>query len=316
MTKINSFTVVTPVFNREDCIRRCIEIVLSQNYPALEFWIVDDSTDSTSDVIKNYAIHHSCIKYHKPSKRRGINAARNYAIQNSTADFVIFLDSDDYFIPDALYIINQEINNHPDFLHYLFAQDDRQSYYKTNSSLNKELQVISFSDFLTGKVGGDFVHVMHIGVLQKYPFNEELLYEYVTFLQLYKAESKLQFVNLTVVKRDRNRSDAATKVMQLINNNAINNQYLTLNEDIHLFAEDYINCGARYLLYKKICRLYLLSLAQGKYSQNRKIEILSFSYKMEIPFYYILFSHLRIGFLIKYLIFAFSAIKSIFKKNK
>ena len=225
-----SFTIITPVFNREDCIGRCIDSVVVQNYPAVEYWIVNDgSTDKTDVIVESYVKRYPYIKYHKFTKNRGVNAARNYAIQNSTGDFIIFLDSDDFFTEDALNTIQQQILSHPDYLHYLFAQDDRMDYYNQNPLLKNEWVELSFPEFLSGKVSGDFAHIMSRTLIQPFPFDEKLrIYEALNFLRIFKAGKKQLFSKQIVVMRERNRFDSATKESLLNNKKAITNQYLAL----------------------------------------------------------------------------------------
>ena len=56
------FSIITPVYNRADCIIRCMNSVTRQN-GEIEHWIVDDgSTDGTLQVIQEYASLHSHIK--------------------------------------------------------------------------------------------------------------------------------------------------------------------------------------------------------------------------------------------------------------
>jgi glycosyltransferase involved in cell wall biosynthesis len=318
MTKINSFTVVTPVFNREDCIQRCIESVLSQNYPALEFWIVDDgSQDKTSSIIDSYMAENSFIKFHKFPLNKGVNTARNHAILNSTSDFVILLDSDDYFISDALNFVNKAINAHVGYMHYLFAQDDREWYYNNNSILNKEISQLHYDDFLTGRVSGDFVHVIKRDVLRNVTFNENLrIYEYINFLSLYKLEGNQLFINKTIVRRDRNRLDSVSKTSLLTNKEAIKTQYNALNEDVRLFADDYIYYCAKQVLQDKMKKQYLLGLAAGLYKQNSELKSFARKYKIGFPLLYTLFTVLRLGFIVNKAIITYSTIKNTFKRSE
>jgi glycosyltransferase involved in cell wall biosynthesis len=311
------FTIITPVFNREDCIGRCIESVIMQNYPAIEYWIVNDgSTDKTGEIVEAYVKRYPYIKYHKFKKNKGTNAARNYAIQNGTGDFIIFLDSDDRFTENALDTICKQILSHPGYLNYLFAQDDRIDFYNRNLLLNKtgnkpiELQ---FQDFLSGKVSGDFAHVISLMLIQQFPFDEQLrIYEALNFLRIFKAGKKQLFFNQIVVTRERGRFDSVSKESLMYNKKALENQYTALKETIFLFAGDYLNFHAKDVLYGQIKRVYILSTALGYYRKNKQLETFTKKLGLKIPGIYRIMDRLRLGYLLWMGILGYSFVKNKF----
>jgi glycosyltransferase involved in cell wall biosynthesis len=94
-------TVIIPAYNIEDLLTRCVESVVSQDYPSelLEIIIVDDgSTDSTGKVADDLAMKHSNVTaLHQ--KNGGSSSARNYGMKHATGDYIGFVDSDDYVDP-------------------------------------------------------------------------------------------------------------------------------------------------------------------------------------------------------------------------
>ena len=98
-------SVITPVYNRADCILRCLDSVTAQRCATceIEHVVVDDgSTDRTYELISDYAGSHNHVKVVRFDSNRGTNAGRNAAIKAATGDFVIILDSDDMMMPGAL----------------------------------------------------------------------------------------------------------------------------------------------------------------------------------------------------------------------
>ena len=86
------FSVVIPVYNRISLIRRALESVLNQSYPASQVVVVDDgSTDGTSDMLQLEYPQVTVIR----QEHRGVSAARNKGIIYCRSDWVAFLDSDD-----------------------------------------------------------------------------------------------------------------------------------------------------------------------------------------------------------------------------
>jgi glycosyltransferase involved in cell wall biosynthesis len=258
-----SFSIVTPVFNRQDCIERCIESVVNQKDPDVEHWIVDDgSTDDTPLLIERYAIRHPSIHFHRFERNRGVNAARNHAIQRCTKQFVLFLDSDDYFTPHAFRSIRATIATHPGYLHYLFAQNDRISYYRQNPLLFNAITEISFGDFLAGKVDGDFLHAMATPLIQAFPFDESLrTYEGLTFLSIYKEGGKQFFSNQILVLRERGRADSVSNEYLLQTTDALDKQIHYLKLQLSLFEADYRRLGATKALRALRRRIRVLALA-------------------------------------------------------
>ena len=99
-------SVVIPVYNGEEYVKRCIDSVLSQTYTDYEMIVVNDgSTDSSEQIIKG--IKSDKIKYIY-QKNKGAAAARNRGISEAKGEYLFFLDSDDAIREDAfLYLVNR-----------------------------------------------------------------------------------------------------------------------------------------------------------------------------------------------------------------
>jgi glycosyltransferase involved in cell wall biosynthesis len=92
-------SVIIPTFNRGDVLSRAIGSVLGQTYGDFELIVVDDgSTDHTKDLITSLT---GTIRYIIQS-HKGVSAARNRGILESTGKLVAFLDSDDEWREDKL----------------------------------------------------------------------------------------------------------------------------------------------------------------------------------------------------------------------
>ncbi|MCD7714046.1 MAG: glycosyltransferase family 2 protein [Prevotella sp.] len=255
------YSIITPVYNRQDCIARCIDSVIMQLAAAkeggveIEHVIVNDgSTDATGTICEHYAKQYPHIKYIIFPENRGTNAGRNAAINAATGDWIIILDSDDYFTDDAILTIHQTIISHPDFRHYMFAPDDRVSTYATNYLLRgRDERVLSFPDFLSGTISGDFIHVMCPDIIRKYPFDETIrIYEGVFFLCFYREAKRMLFTNKIVAIRERGRTDSVSKEYRRTSKTIIEYDIRSMELCLNRFEADFIALG----LIDALCRVY------------------------------------------------------------
>ena len=101
------FSIVVPVYNVENYLNKCIDSILNQTYKNFEVILVDDgSTDKSSNICDKYAKNNSKIKaFHK--KNGGLSDARNFGVENTTGDYLLFIDSDDYIEP----LLLEKLNN-------------------------------------------------------------------------------------------------------------------------------------------------------------------------------------------------------------
>ena len=94
-------SVVVPVYNVEAYLRKSLDSVVHQTYGNLEILIVDDgSTDRSGKICDEYRSDKRVKVYH--TDNHGLSAARNYALDRATGDYIAFLDSDDWFEDTAL----------------------------------------------------------------------------------------------------------------------------------------------------------------------------------------------------------------------
>lgn len=89
-----------PCFNQAEFLPFAIESVISQDYPDLEFILIDGgSTDGSLDIIRQYENHFS---YWQSGKDSGQSDAINQGFNQASGDIVAWLNSDDLYLPGAL----------------------------------------------------------------------------------------------------------------------------------------------------------------------------------------------------------------------
>lgn len=108
------FSIIIPTYNRAAFLPKAIGSVLAQSFSDWELIIVDDgSTDNTKDVVAQYSDSRITYIFQQNAER---SAARNKGIAHSVGEYVLFLDSDDYYLSNFLADLNLEIrknNNKP-----------------------------------------------------------------------------------------------------------------------------------------------------------------------------------------------------------
>lgn len=91
------FSIIIPVYNSDEYLEECIESVLNQTYKNFEVILINDgSKDKSGSICDNYSKIETRLKViHQENKGRVL--ARRKGIENATGDYLLFLDSDDYW---------------------------------------------------------------------------------------------------------------------------------------------------------------------------------------------------------------------------
>lgn len=100
------FSFIIPVYNGERYLKKCIDSILEQNFLNTEIIIINDGSTDNTDKIINSAYHSDKRVIYKRIKNSGVSAARNIGIENSTGEYILFVDSDDWIEKDLLIALN------------------------------------------------------------------------------------------------------------------------------------------------------------------------------------------------------------------
>lgn len=134
------FSVIIPLYNKANYIKKTLKSVLNQSFGDYEIIIIDDgSTDVSLEIIQQFS--DSRIHVYK-QENKGAAAARNFGLKNSTGMLIAFLDADDYWFPNHLEVLKN--------LYYDFQNCGMYcSLYKIKTT-HKHFQEISFRGIQTG----------------------------------------------------------------------------------------------------------------------------------------------------------------------
>lgn len=105
-------TIITPSYNQAPFIERTILSVLNQNWPNLEYIVIDGaSTDGTPDIIRKYEKH---MAYWVSEKDSGHAEAIAKGLRRSTGEYVNWLCSDDILLPGSVEKMVKALDSRPD----------------------------------------------------------------------------------------------------------------------------------------------------------------------------------------------------------
>ncbi len=220
-------SIIIPVYNGEEYLRRCLDSILNQTYKNLEIIVVNDgSTDSTKKIIDEYK-----DKRIKPihKENEGVSEARNDGIEKSTGRYISFVDADDYIEPD---FVEKMLNIIKKYKVKYVTCGYKRVYEDHTEYINNDLSesVVSKDDYikklLNVQNGYGFVHMKLIEkeVLNKVRFNKELKVGEDALFNIMLCE------NIDKV---------------VIYNNALYNYYFNSNSVVRKFDDNYSN---KYLL--------------------------------------------------------------------
>jgi glycosyltransferase involved in cell wall biosynthesis len=265
-------SVITPVFNREDVIGRCIQSVLDQDFDAYEHLVVDDaSIDSSAKVVSLYCSRDPRVKLLRQTENRGVNYSRNRAIAAAKGEVVLLLDSDDELLPGALSTVAAVIEEYPEFPHYLFVPSDLEWAFKQHPILSRSSHVFKFEDWLDGSIGGDFIHVIRTPLARQHLFSEEFrIYEILDFLRIYKAGGTQFYTNRTITRRDRTRPDSISREYFLDNTASMSNYYRYVQSLVAWFRRECAEQRSLFVM-REARKGVLLGLALGKNTENQAL---------------------------------------------
>ena len=90
---------IVPIYNVENYVKKCLDSLAAQTLKDVEFILIDDgSTDNSGKIAEQYC---SDSRFHiLHTENRGLSAARNYGIDQSHGEYLMFVDGDDWIAPD------------------------------------------------------------------------------------------------------------------------------------------------------------------------------------------------------------------------
>lgn len=140
-------SVIVPVYNCEDWLRQCIDSLLCEDSSCeQEIILVDDgSTDNSGRICDEYTSRYKSVKTIH-TVNQGVSFARNLGLEQSSGEWIMFVDGDDVLVKNALNILYHQIQFYKydltRFGMYLFKNSKKIHSYEASFSCDREEYMI------------------------------------------------------------------------------------------------------------------------------------------------------------------------------
>jgi len=158
------FSIILPCWNSIDFIEKCIESIKAQTFKNYEVIVIDNSSkDGTLEKINQ--IKDERFKVFNINNEGILARSRNLGIDKSSAEWIAFLDSDDWWTEDKLEVCLSYINDKVDFIyHDLEIKSNEQRLFKRKKNKSQQLKKPVLVDLL---VGGNVISNSSVVVRKK-----------------------------------------------------------------------------------------------------------------------------------------------------
>ncbi len=187
-------SIIVPVYNVERYINECVGSVLSQDKVDFELILVDDgSTDGSGHICDRFAASDSRVKVihqqnggHIKARMRGIRAA--------TGEYVLFADSDDYWLPGAFAAIDSALAEHGcDVLIYNYADNGKPN---GQNFFSEEKDEILLSDYLLANLRYSGINALYAKAISRRLFDSVDITPFAGF-----RNSEDMLLSIEIIKR-------------------------------------------------------------------------------------------------------------------
>ncbi|MFY1045281.1 glycosyltransferase family 2 protein [Chryseobacterium sp. GP-SGM7] len=260
-------TIFTPTYNRAHFLSKLYESLVLQNIYSFVWLIVDDgSTDETQELIRQFKSKSPfTIKYIR-QENQGKHKAFNVAVENTTTDLFLTIDSDDTMMENSLEKISEllpfflEDQNLAAICFPLYSGNVENAM--TNKKINFD-QAILNSIELKNKYGitGEFSYLFKKDILKQFPFpqfsKEKFIKESVVYKRIDRIYKNL-YVNLSIVKGEYLEGGLSSDFRKLLERNPVGSAlaYLETVNDDRLSLEEQKEAFRNYWYFAKLANQY------------------------------------------------------------
>lgn len=255
-------SIIIPLYNKQNFIKRAVDSVLNQNFSKFELIIVNDgSTDNSFDVISNIVDHR--IKIINKTNG-GVSSARNQGIYEASYEWICFLDADDYWLPNHLEEIIFLIENYSEAKIYsTLIQEKSKKYLKVIPNSFPENYEGYVENYFNYAISNTIFHSSSVCINKKSLIEINQFDEKITHGEDLDVWFKLLMKNKGAIK------SVPTVIYDLTSENRAMKSYCNINRHliskINFYRDDKIAGLNKYIDY-----FILRNAIQYYFSKNKK----------------------------------------------
>jgi len=273
--KEKTVSIIVPIYNVENCLKRCLDSILAQTYKDFELILIDDGSSDNSGVIcDNYASVDDRINVIHQSNS-GVSFSRNKGIEKSNGEYIIFIDSDDEILPTHIEdLLLPETDLSVSGITYLKPHNTIEYNIPNQNTCYNKTQIASIFPELEYKLllNGPCQKCFKKSIIDKFQIRfdtkissgEDTLFvlKYITNISSLSSVSNSSYI----YHLDDDNTSLSTKRHPYKNTYYFANQMYILRKKI---IQDFNINNKKYLLYiKETYQKYLYSSIYSMYYQN------------------------------------------------
>lgn len=213
-------SIITPVYNVEKYLSRCIDSIIAQSFQDWELLLIDDgSSDNSGKICDEYAKKDLRIEvFHK--QNGGVSSARNIGLDNSIGEWLMFVDADDWLNKDALQSCLNNVGD-ADFARFGMNVVYSQSYSVIDTSVDESWCYDEYFGKVVGRKttlsvwGGlyrrSLFETWNIRFNSKYALGEDWL----TLYSLLKAATNIKLINRPLYNYNMMNAESAVRTLNI-----------------------------------------------------------------------------------------------------
>lgn len=180
-------SIVVAVYNIESLLHHCVDSVLRQDDTDWELILVNDGSEDNSDILcRKYASADSRIKYVK-KENGGLSSARNAGIRAASGEWIIFVDGDDYLLPNTISTLKeliQQSGDSVDLVQYGFLEVANYELFRPNAVKKTLIDIVEdrvemFERllYIGGEAASGCTKLIKMSVAKSLLFKEGIIHE-------------------------------------------------------------------------------------------------------------------------------------------
>lgn len=256
---MNKVSIVVPVYNSSKYLNECIDSLICQTFSNLEIIFVNDcSSDNSLKILNSYKERDNRIVVISLDENKGVSNARNVGIKNSSGEFILFVDSDDYISKN--------------YVEELLSHKKKDSLIVCNDNLNAGEYSIDnyYKKILYGEIFGGCINYL----FEKNKINTEFDLDF-SYMEdsIFISKEIFNYKSILVINSChyfyRKNEESLTRSKNNISD-LINNYFKALDELVKVSYENNINININKINHRKIDLIFSNIYRINNYSNLMK----------------------------------------------